>query len=413
MRTIIRTSARQVNEFDSVLSLNDLRVFCDSISQCKPTSLYNFQGLLREACSMLSKKPKSIQRKIALLDLDAFFAAAETLKNPALLQQPFAVGSTGERGVVATCNYLARSFGVRSAMPAKQAKQLCPQLIFVSPDFPFYKQLSKQVYALCQNYTDLIEPASIDEFYLDLSHSNQYQGSATLIMEALRGEIRALGITGSAGISNQKMVAKIASDDNKPDGQTVIAPHEVLNYLAHLPLNRIPGVGPKSYEKLTAAGLKIGHDIQQADIGLLQHLLGVKHGYSLYQRCRGIDNRPVVTSRVRKQVSVEDTLHKDLYAKEQACEFLQSTLLQALQKRLAEPELTKVRIRTQTVKLKFSDFKQTTVSRASERIDPGLFYQLLETAWQRRGNRGVRLIGIGVTLPLPHAQLQQEFSFDV
>ena len=215
-----------------------------------------------------------VTRKIALLDLDAFFAAVEVLRDPSLKNKPFAVGGGGDRGVVATANYLARRFGVHSAMSGHRARQLCPQLIFVKPNFAEYKALSYQVREILAKYTPLVEPASIDEFYLDLTDNVAFKGSASLTVEAIRKEISRLGITGSAGISNQKMVAKIASDDNKPNGQKVVPPEQVFDYIAALPLKRIPGVGPKSQETLARYGLTHGHHIQTTNTSQLQQKLG-------------------------------------------------------------------------------------------------------------------------------------------
>lgn len=352
------------------------------------------------------------ERKIALLDLDAFFAAVEVKKDPALKNIPFAVGGGGERGVVATCNYLARQFGVRSAMSGYHAKRLCPHLIFVKPDMPSYKAASKQVLDIISHYTPVIEPASIDEFYLDLTDVTLHQGSATFIMEAIRAQLRTLGMSGSAGISNQKMVAKIASDENKPDGQFVVPPHAVVSFIAQLPLARIPGVGPKSQERLAHAGLYKGADIQGIELLKLQQILGDNSGFVLHQRCHGIDLRTVNTNRTRKQISVEDTFPRDIKQRREGEDILTNQLLPALRKRLPSTSWQDTRIRTQTVKLKFSDFQQTTVSRAANKVSPSLFYQLLEEAWQRKGERSVRLIGVGVTLPDPDENRQLELDLD-
>lgn len=355
---------------------------------------------------------ESTERKIALLDLDAFFAAVEVKKDPALKNIPFAVGGGGERGVVATCNYIARQFGVRSAMSGYQAKRLCPNLVFVKPDMPSYKATSKQVLEIISRYTTIVEPASIDEFYLDLSNVSLYHGSATLIMEAIRAELRTLGISGSAGISNQKMVAKIASDENKPDGQCVVPPQDVLAFIAALPLGRIPGVGPKSQERLAHAGLYKGADIQGIEVGKLQEIIGESSGFVLHQRCHGIDPRPVNTNRIRKQISVEDTFPRDIKLRREGEDILTNQLLPALRKRLPSSNWQDTRIRTQTVKLRFSDFQQTTVSRAANKVSPSLFYHLLEEAWQRKGDRSVRLIGVAVMLPDPNENRQLELDLD-
>lgn len=351
-------------------------------------------------------------RKIALLDLDAFFASVEVLRDPSLRNKPFAVGGGGDRGVVATANYLARRYGVHSAMPGSQAKRLCPQLTFIKPDQARYREVSKQVLAILSEVTDIIEPASIDEFYLDLTDNPLFKGSASLTMEAVRDKVRQLGITGSAGISSQKMVAKIASDERKPDGQFIVTPDQIVDYIAQLPLKRIPGVGPKSQQTLARHGLTVGADIQTIELPRLQEIIGEKAGLVLHQRCRGIDERTLVTERIRKSVGVEQTLSADILNVETAQNYLQQQLLAKLKRRLHIDHWSSLSIRTQTVKLKFSDFTQTTVSRSSQRVSPSLFYQLLEEAWQRGKEKGVRLIGISVTLPDPNQQQQLELDLD-
>jgi DNA polymerase-4 len=353
-----------------------------------------------------------ITRKIALLDLDAFFASAEVLRDPSLQHRPFAVGGGGERGVVATANYLARQFGVRSAMSGAYARRLCPDLHFVAPDHGYYRQLSRQVLGILQEFTDLVEPASIDEFYLDLTANSAYQGSASLTLEAIRERLRGIGLSASAGISCQKMVAKIASEESKPDGQYVVPPDQVLEYLGQLTLKRIPGVGPKSLERLNLLGFYYGRDVQHAEVGQLQQILGDKAGWLLHQRCLGNDPRAVVTERVRKSVRVEETLRSDLLQLRALEQFVDETLLPQLLKRLACQRWQDTAIKSQTVKLKFSDFQQTTVSRTGSKASPSLFYQLLREAWERREQRGVRLIGLSVTLPDPDDYLQLELALE-
>ncbi|MCH8492979.1 MAG: DNA polymerase IV [Idiomarina sp.] len=354
----------------------------------------------------------SQNRKIALLDLDAFFAAVEVLKQPKLAHVPFAVGGGGERGVVATANYLARKFGVRSAMPGHQARRLCPELVFVKPDMAAYKAMSKRVQEVLLQYTDRVEPASIDEFYLDLTENTAFQGSASLTLEAIRAELRELGVSASAGISSQKMVAKIASEDHKPDGQSVVPPQQIVQYLAALPLRRIPGVGPKSQERLAAAGFHNVSDIQTCDPQKLQRILGEHSGMLLFQRCLGIDERPIQTTRLRKQISVEETLHRDFKHLKEAERFLETTLLASLKRRAGDGRWQDMKAKGQTLKLKFSDFNQTTVSRVSNRVSPSLYYQLLAEAWPRAKGRTIRLIGLGITLPDPDEDRQLELELE-
>lgn len=351
-------------------------------------------------------------RKIALLDLDAFFAAVEVLRDPGLANVPFAVGGGGERGVVATANYLARKFGVRSAMPGHQARKLCPQLVFVKSDMAAYKDMSMQIRKRLLEITPHMEPASIDEFYLDLTNNTLCRGSASLTMEMIRGELRSMGVSGSAGISNQKMVAKIASEERKPDGQFVVEPQQVLAYIAQLPLGKIPGIGPKSLQRLHSMGLNLGADIQSYELPKLQALLGDKAGYILHQRCRGIDLREVITSRARKSVGTEETLHQDFTSLRAVEQYTERHLFPSLKRRLKISRWQEARIKTQTVKLKFNDFQQTTVSRATTRISASIFYSLLREAWDRRQNRAVRLIGLSVTLPDPDSAKQLELELE-
>ena len=332
--------------------------------------------------------------------------------NPNLRHQPFAVGGSGDRGVVATANYLARRYGVKSAMPASHARRLCPQLIFVKPDHTRYKEVSQQVLQLLTEVTDIIEPASIDEFYLDLTENNLFKGSASLTVAAVREKISQLGITASAGISNQKMVAKIASDEQKPNGQFLVTPDQVVDYIAQLALKRIPGVGPKSQQLLAQHGLLTGADIQRIALPQLQQILGEKAGYVLHQRCQGIDRRELITDRIRKSVGVEQTLSADMTQLLTAQDYCQQQLLPKLKQRLRIQHWRERPIRTQTVKLKFSDFTQTTVSKASQRVSPSIFYQLLEAAWSRGGDKAVRLIGVSVALPDPGQQQQLELDLD-
>ena len=354
----------------------------------------------------------AIPRKIVLLDLDAFFASVEIIRDPALAKIPFAVGGGGERGVVATANYLARKFGVRSAMPGHMARKLCPHLTFVQPDIAAYKDYSQQVQQKLLEVTPVMEPASIDEFYLDLTDNRLFRGSASLTVQMLRDELRAMGTPASAGISNQKMVAKIASEERKPDGQFLVEPEHVYDYIAQLSLRKIPGIGPKSLERLQAAGFHVGHDVQRSELAQLQQLLGDKAGYILHQRCQGIDPRPVSTTRIRKSVGTEETLRHDLQSLRAVEQFTERELLPALKRRLKISRWQDARIKTQTVKLKFNDFQQTTVSRASNRIAPSIFYSLLREAWDRRQGRTVRLIGLSVTLPDPDSAKQLELDLE-
>ncbi|GGW50617.1 DNA polymerase IV [Alishewanella tabrizica] len=339
-------------------------------------------------------------RKIIHLDMDCFFAAVEMRDNPALKTVPLAIGgSRNERGVIATCNYPARAFGVRSAMPTHEALKRCPHLTLLRGNMEKYKTLSRQIQAIFLRYTDLVEPLSLDEAYLDVSNCSLFRGSATLIAEDIRRTVLLeTGLTVSAGVAPNKFLAKIASDENKPDGLFVLPPHHVPAFIETLPLRRIPGVGQKTSEKLAALGLTLCRDIvangQEPSTQMLSLL--VKHlgslASSLLQRCQGIDERPVQPSRERKSIGVEHTLAHDLHDLAQVQDALLS-LLPTLEQRLLQSGKTAL-LHKIGVKLKFSDFRQTTVETQCSQLNPLLFQQLLEQAWQRRQEKTVRLIGL-------------------
>ena len=236
--------------------------------------------------------------------------------------------------------------------------------------------------------------------------------NSSLTMAAIREQIRAIGVPGSAGISNQKMVAKIAIEENKPDGQFLVEPDAVYDYIGALPLKKIPGVGPKSLERLQQHGLYEGRDIQRIELVQLQQILGDKAGYVLHERCAGHDPRQVITERIRKSVGVEETLSADMHQLANALRFLEDFLLPKLRQRLRVDRWQQAQIKTQTVKLKFADFTQTTVSKSAKQVSPSRFFSLLEEAWQRGQGKGVRLIGISVALPDPDDDRQLELDLE-
>ncbi|TKB49609.1 DNA polymerase IV [Ferrimonas aestuarii] len=335
------------------------------------------------------------QRKIIHIDMDCFYAAVEMRDNPSLRDKPIAVGGRASgRGVIATCNYLARSFGVRSAMPTHKALQLCPDLELVPHRMAVYKQVSQQIHEIFHRYTHLVEPLSLDEAFLDVTGQSHCQGSAKLMAQAIRQEIfDVTGLTASAGIAPNKFLAKVASDENKPNGQLLITPDHAGEFAAALPLKKIPGVGPKTSERLARMGLSTGKDVLALSDVDLEKMLG-KFGPVLWQRCQGLDERPVEPSRIRKSVGVETTLAKDLTSLEQCAEQLE-TLVPELERRLAK---SRKGIKGQTVKLKFHDFEQTTVSQQSQKLNPDLFKALMRIAFDRGHGRNVRLVGLQVEL---------------
>ena len=238
-------------------------------------------------------------RKIIHLDMDCFYAAVELRDRPELLGKPIAVGGSRTRGVVTTCSYEARKFGVHSAMSGVRARKLCPQLIFLPVNFDKYRAESKKIRSIMRKYTEVIEPLSLDEAYLDVTHSPLHKNSATLTAKALKDEIyKETGLKASVGVAPNKFLAKVASDWDKPDGLTVIPPHKVAEFVIDLPLNKIPGVGPVTQKKLKEKGLSHCRDVQKMQPNEMQDFLG-KFGLVLYERSFGRDDRPLVVFRER------------------------------------------------------------------------------------------------------------------
>lgn len=337
-----------------------------------------------------------MQRKIIHCDCDCFFAAVEMRDNPALADIPMAIGgSSDRRGVIATCNYPAREFGVRSAMATAKASKLCPQLKVIPGNMAKYREASQQVMAIFREYTDLIEPLSLDEAFLDVTGSEHCQGSATLIAEAIRQRVRnEVGITISAGVAPNKFLAKVASDWDKPDGLYVVKPENVSDFVAALPVKRISGVGAKTAEKLKKFGIETCADLQQKTLAQLIERFG-KFGQRLYELARGHDERPVKTNRIRKSVSVEHTYSTDLPDLDSCLQQLPE-LMEALGERFQRHQGERA-ITGAVVKVKFFDFVQTTAEHAVRTPDLNHFRQLLIDAYMR-GERPVRLIGVGYRL---------------
>lgn len=349
-------------------------------------------------------------RKIIHIDADCFYAAIEMRDDPSLCQVPLAIGGSSQtRGVLSTANYVARSFGVRSAMPTAVAKRLCPALIVVPGNMEKYRLASRQMHAIFRQYTDIIEPLSLDEAYLDVTDSDACQGSATRMAEQIRQQVVAqIGITVSAGVATNKFIAKVASDWQKPDGLTTITPDKQFEFVSQLPVKCISGIGKVSQERLAALGVFLCSDLQKIDFSMLQKNFG-SMAFRLSQYALGVDNRPVQTSRERKSVSVEHTFAEDLESLE-LCMAQLPELLTSLDKRMAgrgfEAQVSKYYL-----KLKFNDFKQTTVEQAIQSsFSKDVFISLLKRAYQRQ-SRPVRLIGVGYRLSVP-APRQLDMTFD-
>lgn len=335
-------------------------------------------------------------RKIIHCDCDCFYASVEMRDDPSLRGRPLAVGGRqDQRGVVATCNYEARRYGIHSAMATAQAIKLCPDLLVIPPNMEKYRIASHQIMEIYQDYTDLVEPLSLDEAYLDVTASPHCKGSATLIAQEIRRRIfETVGITASAGVAPNKFVAKIASDWNKPDGLFLVRPSEVDAFVAALPVKKLHGVGRVTAAKMNGLGLETCGDLRGWTMARLQEHFG-SFGARLYELSRGIDHRDVNPVRERKSISTEETYTPDV-PDLPSCEALLPDLIEHLQGRIkrngAERFINKL-----FVKIKFSDFQQTTVECVGYAPSLEIFARLLETGWQR-ASRPVRLLGVGVRL---------------
>lgn len=299
-------------------------------------------------------------RKIIHVDMDAFYASVEQRDDPALRGKPVAVGGDGPRGVLTTCSYEARKFGCRSAMPSVTAKRLCPQLIFVRPRFPVYTAVSHQIRDIFRDYTPLVEPLSLDEAYLDVTADVKGIGSATRIAELIRARIKAeTGLTASAGVSYNKFIAKLASDQNKPDGICVVRPGEGAAFVAAMPVKRFHGIGPRGAERMKQLGIETGADLAAKDIHFLREHFGSQADY-LYCAARGIDLRRVKADRARKSVGAERTFDHDI----SSGAALREQLERIVGLTWDRIERSRSEGRTVTLKLKLKDFTGLTRARS-------------------------------------------------
>ncbi|MEZ8268329.1 DNA polymerase IV [Vibrio cyclitrophicus] len=345
-------------------------------------------------------------RKIIHVDMDCFYAAVEMRDNPSYRNRPLAVGGhEKQRGVLSTCNYEARKFGVRSAMPTAKALQLCPGLLVVPGRMPVYVETSKKIREIFSRYTSIIEPLSLDEAFLDVTDSKQCLGSATLIAESIRRDIwNELNLTASAGIAPIKFLAKVASDLNKPNGQFVIPPQDVQAVIDELPLEKIPGVGKVSIEKLHQSGFFTCKDIKESDYRDLLLRFG-RQGASLWKRSHGIDDREVIIERERKSVGVERTFTQNISTYAECWQVIEDKLFPELETRLEKASPSKAIIK-QGIKLKFADFQQTTIEHIHSSLDREHFKELLSEILKRQQGREIRLLGLSVMLQ-PKDQMRQ------
>ena len=333
-------------------------------------------------------------RKIIHIDMDAFYASVEQRDNPELRGKPVAVGGSRERGVVAAASYEAREFGVHSAMPSVTARRKCPELLFVKPRFDVYRAVSQQVREVFADYTPLVEPVSLDEAYLDVTDNPKRISSATEIAEQIRARIRSeTGLTASAGVSYNKFLAKMASNQRKPDGLFVITPKNGPAFVENLPVGRFHGIGPVTCARMERLGIRNGGDLKAQTLVFLQQEFG-KAGPYYYGLARGIDERMVCVNRIRKSIGAENTFNADLYQLDEA----RAALKPLVAKVWAYCEKSTIRGRTVTLKAKYADFQQVTRSRTgqapftTEAAVEAIVYPLLESLFPV--SKGIRLLGV-------------------
>ncbi|NLS01126.1 DNA polymerase IV [Rhizobium sp. P38BS-XIX] len=356
-------------------------------------------------------------RKIIHVDMDAFYASVEQRDRPELRGKPLAVGGSAARGVVAAASYEARAFGVHSAMPSVTAKRKCPDLIFVPPRFDVYRAVSQQIRDIFAEYTPMIEPLSLDEAYLDVTHNLKGMEIATEIALEIRARIKAVtGLNASAGISYNKFLAKMASDLNKPNGQAVITPKNGPAFVENLPIKKFHGVGPATAERMGRYGIETGLDLKSKSLAFLQEHFG-KSGQYFYGIARGIDERQVRPDRIRKSVGAEDTFVDDISDLGLAI----AELKPLAEKLWRHCEANGISGKTVTVKIKYSDFTQATRSRTgavpignmTDILDTSS--TLLETVFPFK--RPVRLLGItlsSLTNDAPEAsEVQSQLNLDI
>lgn len=352
-------------------------------------------------------------RKIIHVDADSFYASVEMRENPELVGKPVAVGGSAEgRGVIATSNYEARKYGVRSAMASSRALSLCPDLIILPPRFELYRSVSVRFREIFAEYSERIEPVSLDEAYLDVTGTKSCNGSATLIADEIRRRIKnELNVTVSAGVAPNKFLAKVASDWNKPDGVFTIPPDKVAEFVLDLPVEKINGVGKVTTQKLNKMGVVTCGDLQAVAISDLVKRFG-KYGKRLSEVARGEDNRQVQASRVRKSISVEHTFAQDIEDLPGVVAAL-DTILDELQRRFEKINDVYFPMK-RLVKIKYRDFTQTTLEEAmtisgDDWCSLDEFRRLVTAAWPR-GAKPVRLLGVGLRLQPLRADEQDQLS---
>ncbi len=339
---------------------------------------------------------EQLQRKIIHVDMDAFYASVEQMDNPELRGKAVAVGGSEVRGVVSAASYEARKFGVRSAMSGFLAKKNCPHIIFVKPRFERYKEISRKIHAIFHDYTDLVEPLSLDEAYLDVTVNKKGNSSASLIAQEIRHRIfTEVGLTASAGISINKFIAKVASDYNKPNGQKTVNPDEVISFLEALPIGKFYGVGKVTVEKMYQLGIFTGKDLKEKPLDFLVKHFG-KSGAYYFSVVRGVHNSAVKSERKAKSVGAEHTFNENLTSEIFMIERLEH-IAETLQKRLSRHNIAG---KTITLKIKYSDFTLQTRSKTLPYFiaDKSLILEAAkELLYQERLKESVRLLGISLS----------------
>jgi len=350
--------------------------------------------------------------------MDAFYASVEQLDNPELRGKPVAVGGGGDRGVVAAASYEARKYNVRSALSGKIARERCPHLIFVKPRFERYKEISKQIRAIFFEYTDLVEPLSLDEAFLDVTNNKKNNPSASLIAQEIRDKIfEKTGLRASAGVSINKFLAKVASDINKPNGQKTITPEEVIPFLEELPIAKFFGVGKVTAQKMYKLGIYKGIDLKAKSLEELTELFG-KSGQHYYHIVRGIQHSQVIPNRPRKSVATEHTFLDDLGNYNLIVKELEKISVE-LEKRMKKHN---AKGKTITLKIKYNNFTLQTRSKTIQTFtnDKNIFYPIVVALLQQAPlQKPVRLLGISISnlnhikqMEKSWIQLQFSFSFD-
>ncbi|MEM9548646.1 MAG: DNA polymerase IV [Bacteroidota bacterium] len=353
------------------------------------------------------------ERKIIHIDMDAFFASVEQRDNPELRGKPVAVGGSKERGVVAAASYEARKFGVRSAMSSRLAYQKCPSIIFVRHRFDVYKEVSRQIRSIFHEYTDLVEPLSLDEAFIDVTRNKFSEPSAIKIASEIKKKIKEqTQLTASAGVSVNKFLAKVASDLKKPDGLAVILPEQVIPFLEELPIEKFFGVGKATAERMRNFGIKTGADLKQYSRLELAQRFG-KFGSYLYDVVRGIDKRKVKPDRIRKSISSETTYNEDLTTLDE----VKASVRLLIGKLCKSCEKYSIKGKTINLKYRFSDFTTFTRSRTlggftnSHEIITDLTFEMLQELEGKM--KPIRLLGIGLsTLNTERKDNQLEFDFE-